>query len=62
MAFSVNATDSGLLMISMMGALLVASVVSGQLVPKTGRYNWMPIACSSQHPAGTNQGGHQLLL
>ncbi|MDQ0855500.1 putative MFS family arabinose efflux permease [Arthrobacter sp. V4I6] len=44
MAFSVNATDSGLLMIPMMGALLVASVVSGQLVSRTGRYKWMPIA------------------
>ncbi|MHA7146426.1 MDR family MFS transporter [Arthrobacter sp. TmT3-37] len=46
MAFSVNATESGLLMIPMMGALLVASVVSGQLVSKTGRYKWMPIAGS----------------
>ena len=44
MAFSVNATESGLLMIPMMGALLVASVVSGQLVSRTGRYKWMPIA------------------
>src|SRR6476661_6387026 len=43
MAFSVNATESGLLMIPMMGALLVASVVSGQLVSRTGRYKWMPI-------------------
>lgn len=46
MAFSVNATDSGLLMIPMMGALLVASIGSGQLVSKTGRYKWMPIAGS----------------
>ena len=46
MAFSVNATESGLLMIPMMGALLVASVGSGQLVSKTGRYKWMPIAGS----------------
>ncbi len=46
MAFSVNATDSGLLMIPMMGALLVSSVGSGQLVSKTGRYKWMPIAGS----------------
>jgi EmrB/QacA subfamily drug resistance transporter len=46
MAFSVNATESGLLMIPMMGALLVASVVSGQLVSRTGRYKWMPIAGS----------------
>ena len=44
MAFSVNATESGLLMIPMMGALLVASVVSGQMVSRTGRYKWMPIA------------------
>jgi MFS family permease len=41
---SVNATYSGLLMIPMMGALLVASVASGQLVSRTGRYKWMPIA------------------
>jgi EmrB/QacA subfamily drug resistance transporter len=46
MAFSVNATESGLLMIPMMGALLVASVISGQLVSRTGRYKWMPIAGS----------------
>jgi EmrB/QacA subfamily drug resistance transporter len=46
MAFSVNATESGLLMIPMMGALLVASVGSGQLVSRTGRYKWMPIAGS----------------
>ncbi|MGX9901429.1 MDR family MFS transporter [Arthrobacter sp. SA17] len=44
MAFSVNATESGLLMIPMMGALLVASVISGQLVSRTGRYKWMPIS------------------
>ncbi|WP_104118413.1 MDR family MFS transporter [Arthrobacter sp. B1805] len=46
MAFGASATESGLLMIPMMGALLVASVVSGQLVSKTGRYKWMPIAGS----------------
>ncbi|SDI83831.1 Major Facilitator Superfamily protein [Arthrobacter subterraneus] len=44
MAFGANATESGLLMIPMMGALPVASVVSGQLVSRTGRYKWMPIA------------------
>ena len=45
MAFSVNATESGLLMIPMMGALLVASVVSGlSSSAGTGRYKWMPIA------------------
>ncbi len=46
MAFSVNATESGLLMIPMLGALLVASVLSGQPVSKTGQYKWMPIAGS----------------
>jgi EmrB/QacA subfamily drug resistance transporter len=46
MAFNLNPTESGLLMIPMMGALLVASVVSGQLVSKTGRYKWMPITGS----------------
>jgi EmrB/QacA subfamily drug resistance transporter len=44
MTFGANATESGLLMIPMMAALLLASIGSGQLVSKTGRYKWMPIA------------------
>ncbi|WP_426626126.1 MDR family MFS transporter [Leifsonia sp. McL0607] len=38
-----NATQAGLLMIPMMAALLLTSIVSGQLVSKTGRYKWLPI-------------------
>ena len=47
MATGATATEAGLLMIPMMGALLAASVVSGSLVSKTGRYKWMPIAGSA---------------
>ena len=43
MVTGVNATEAGLLMIPMMAALLVTSVVSGQLVSRTGRYKWLPI-------------------
>ncbi|MFC9834321.1 MDR family MFS transporter [Rhodococcus sp. NPDC127530] len=38
-----NATEAGLLMIPMMAGLLVASIGSGQVVSKTGRYKWFPI-------------------
>ncbi|PXY18566.1 MDR family MFS transporter [Prauserella flavalba] len=41
-----NATNSGLLMLPMMGGLLVTSIVSGQLISKTGRYKVYPIAGS----------------
>ncbi|MFZ3454861.1 MDR family MFS transporter [Arthrobacter sp. 7Tela_A1] len=47
MATGASATEAGMLMIPMMGALLVSSVVSGSLVSKTGRYKWMPIAGSA---------------
>ncbi len=43
MTVGANATEAGLLMIPMMGALLIASVGSGVLVSKYGRYKWMPI-------------------
>ena len=46
MTFSADATEAGLLMIPMMGALLVTSVVTGSLVSKYGRYKWMPIVGS----------------
>ncbi|MCU1547023.1 MAG: transporter [Homoserinimonas sp.] len=46
MAFGASATEAGLLMIPMMGALLVTSVISGQLVSTFGRYKWMPITGS----------------
>jgi len=43
MVTGVNATEAGLLMIPLMAALLVSSIVSGQLVSKFGRYKWLPI-------------------
>ncbi|MFZ4894144.1 MDR family MFS transporter [Plantibacter sp. Mn2098] len=43
MVTGVNATEAGFLMIPMMAALLISSIVTGQLVSKTGRYKWMPI-------------------
>lgn len=43
MVEGVNATEAGFLMIPMMAALLVSSIVSGQLVSKTGRYKHFPI-------------------
>ena len=35
--------QAGLLMIPLMAALLIASVVSGQIVSRTGRYKWLPM-------------------
>jgi len=43
MVTGANATKAGFLMIPMMIGLLVSSVVSGQLVSRTGRYKWLPI-------------------
>ena len=42
MVTGANATQAGLLMIPMMAALLITSIVSGQLVSRTGRYKWLP--------------------
>ncbi|GAA5228288.1 hypothetical protein [Paeniglutamicibacter antarcticus] len=43
MVTGANATQSGLLMIPMMGGLLVTSIGSGAFVSKTGRYKWFPV-------------------
>ncbi|KJL30561.1 MDR family MFS transporter [Microbacterium oxydans] len=43
MVTGVNATEAGLLMIPLMAALLISSIVSGQLVSKSGRYKWFPV-------------------
>jgi EmrB/QacA subfamily drug resistance transporter len=43
MATEASATTAGLLMIPMMGCLLVASIVIGQVVSRTGRYKIWPI-------------------
>ncbi|CAM5722407.1 Putative multidrug resistance protein MdtD [Streptomyces fumanus] len=38
-----SATESGLLMLPMMGGIVAASVVSGQLISRTGRYRLHPL-------------------
>lgn len=43
MAKGVDATTAGLLMTPMMGSVLVTSIVSGQIVSKTGRYKFFPL-------------------
>ena len=44
MATGVTAIQSGLLMLPMLIALIAASVAAGELVTRTGRYKWLPIA------------------
>lgn len=44
MASGTSAATSGLLMLPMMGAMMAASIISGGLVSKTGRYKIYPIA------------------
>ncbi|MFF8598271.1 MFS transporter [Streptomyces sp. NPDC015232] len=39
-----SATESGLLMLPLMGGIVLASVVSGQLISRTGRYKAYPVA------------------
>ncbi|MFD1214055.1 MDR family MFS transporter [Arthrobacter sp. GCM10027362] len=46
MAHGASATEAGLLMIPMMGAMLASSMVAGALVSRTGRYKWLPVAGS----------------
>ena len=52
MVHGADATESGLLMIPMMGTLLLTSVLSGQLVSRTGRYKWLPVLGSVVVAAG----------
>ncbi|MFF8690608.1 MFS transporter [Streptomyces sp. NPDC015144] len=47
-----SATESGLLMLPMMGGIVVASVVSGQLISRTGRYRLYPIIGSGTSAVG----------
>ncbi|MFH8366838.1 MFS transporter [Streptomyces sp. NPDC018031] len=47
-----SATESGLLMVPMMGGLVLASVVSGALISRTGRYRVYPIAGCALSAAG----------
>jgi EmrB/QacA subfamily drug resistance transporter len=39
-----SATNSGLLLVPLMGGLLTASIIAGQIITRTGRYRRFPIA------------------
>ncbi|MFP1625154.1 MFS transporter [Streptomyces sp. 5K101] len=52
MADGASATESGLLMLPMMGGIVVASIVSGQLISRTGRYRIYPVAGSALSAVG----------
>ncbi|MFJ3492730.1 MFS transporter [Streptomyces sp. NPDC086091] len=47
-----SATESGLLMLPMMGGIVVTSIVSGQLITRTGRYKIYPLLGSALATAG----------
>lgn len=53
MVKGVDATQAGLLMTPMMGSLLVASIVSGQIVSRTGRYKLFPLVGMSIMAVGS---------
>jgi len=46
MVTGVTATEAGLLMIPMMGAMLITSISSGQFVSRTGKYKFLPVVGS----------------
>ena len=46
MALGVSSTHAGLLMVPMMTTMLVASIITGRTVTRTGRYKVLPIAGS----------------
>lgn len=47
-----GATESGLLMLPMMGGIVAASIVSGRLISRTGRYKIYPVIGSAFSVAG----------
>jgi EmrB/QacA subfamily drug resistance transporter len=47
-----SATESGLLMLPMMGGIVGASIVSGQLISRTGRYKIYPVLGSAVSALG----------
>ncbi|MER5179280.1 MFS transporter [Streptomyces sp. NPDC002896] len=52
MVDGVSATESGLLMLPMMGGIVGASIVSGQLISRTGRYRIYPVLGGALSVAG----------
>ncbi|MFE9394153.1 MFS transporter [Streptomyces flavidovirens] len=47
MVHGADATESGLLMLPMMGGVVVASIVTGHLITRTGRYRVYPVVGSA---------------
>ncbi|MFC7988012.1 MFS transporter [Streptomyces pilosus] len=47
-----SATESGLLMLPMTGGIVGASVLSGQLISRSGRYRWHPVVGSALSVVG----------
>ncbi|MBN9097658.1 MAG: MFS transporter [Pseudonocardia sp.] len=47
-----SATNSGLMLLPLMGGMLVTSLMGGQLVTRTGRYKWMLVVGSLVMAAG----------
>jgi hypothetical protein len=45
-------TDSGLLMLPMMGGVIAASIISGQAISRLGHYKWFPVAGTSLMAVG----------
>ncbi|MET8943562.1 MFS transporter [Streptomyces sp. NPDC004542] len=52
MVYGASATESGLLMLPMMGGIVGASVVTGQLISRTGRYKAYPVLGGALSVAG----------
>jgi len=46
MVAGLSATGSGLMMLTLIGGLGLTTVLSGQLVSRTGRYRWLPVVGS----------------
>lgn len=40
----VSATNSGLILMPLMGGVVVSSIISGQIISRTGRYKWLGVA------------------
>ncbi|MBF9034075.1 MFS transporter [Rhodobacterales bacterium HKCCE2091] len=46
-AKALSPTASGLFLLPMMGGLILSSALAGQVMTRTGRYRWMPIASTA---------------
>lgn len=44
MAAGMNATEAGLMLLTMVGGLMLTATTTGAVASRTGRYKWMPLA------------------